>query len=167
MNRIFFFSLALVIALLGGCDSQDVERDSRDENYVHVKGEDAEMNAAIAQAKATFPQFVSALREKKPSHRTFGVKKPYATPSGGQEHMWIEEVTEIDGGFVGVIANEAYDTREVHYGQRVRFAAGEISDWKYVDGNVLVGGYTIRYFVNRMSPEEKKALEKEIGCQIR
>lgn len=167
MNQIFFFSLALLVALLGGCDSQGNERDSRDSHYVHVKSDDAEMNAAIAQAKATFPQFVSALREKKPSCRDFGVKKPYATPSGGQEHMWIDDVAEVDDAFEGTIVNEAYDTIEVRNGQRVRFSAAEISDWKYVDGNVLVGGFTIRYFVNRMSPEEKKALEKEIGCEIR
>lgn len=49
----------------------------------------------------------------------------------------------------------------------VRFTPTEISDWKYVDGDLLVGGYTIRYFFERMSPEEKAALEKEAGFRVR
>ena len=167
MNRLCLFTFLLLMTLLPGCDSRDLDRDRSDANYVHVKEDDAAMNAAIAQAKATFPRFVSALRSPKPSDRDFGVKKPYATPSGGHEHMWIEDVKESNGAFEGIIANDAYDTLLVKNGQRVRFTADEISDWKYIDNNVLVGGFTIRYFVDRMSEQEKKAMEKEVGFQIR
>lgn len=167
MNRVCLFTLLVFLAVFPGCDSRELDRDEKDANYVHVKEDDAAMNAAIARAKATFPQFVAALKSPKPSYRGFGVKKPYATPSGGQEHMWIEDVKESNGAFEGTIANDAYDTLLVKNGQRVRFAADEISDWKYLDNNVLVGGFTIRYFVDRMSQKEKQELEKEAGFQIR
>ena len=156
-----------MIAGHASCDVKSIKRDARDSNYARVTDDDGAMNAAIAKAKATFPQFVSALRSQKATFRDFGVKKPYATPSGGYEHMWIDEIKEADGAFEGVIANDAYDTRLVKIGQRVGFSESEISDWKYVDGDALVGGFTIRYFVERMTPEEKRAIEKEAGFQIR
>jgi uncharacterized protein YegJ (DUF2314 family) len=166
MNKSTALLLASLTLLLASCNRQ-ISRDSRDSNYARVTEKDADMNAAIAKAKATFSQFQSALREGKPSCTDFGVKKPYPTPSGGHEHMWIEDVKEVEGGFEGVIANDANDTRVVKNGQKVRFSASEISDWKYVDGGFLVGGYTIRYFTDRMSPEEKRALEKDAGFKIK
>lgn len=157
----------MAIALNPACDSRNIKRDERDPNYARVTDADSAMNAAIAKAKASFPDFVAALRNPKPAYRDFGVKKPYATPGGGEEHMWIEDIKQLDRGFEGTIANDANDTRLVKIGQRVSFSAAEISDWKYVDGDLLVGGFTIRYFVDRMTPEEKMALEKEAGFRIR
>ncbi|MFL5381755.1 MAG: DUF2314 domain-containing protein [Longimicrobiaceae bacterium] len=159
--------LVVAAAVLAACDAKRVERDARDPNYTYVGDEDAAMNAAMARAKATFSDFVTALRSGNPAYRDFAVKKPYATPAGGGEHMWIENIREVAGGFEGTIANDANDTRLVKYGDTVRFTPAEITDWKYVDGDLLVGGYTIRYFVERMSPEEKAALEKEAGFRVR
>jgi len=164
--RLILVSIAAAAALTA-CGAKGLERDARDPNYTLVQDEDAAMNAAIARAKATFPDFVTALRSGNPAYHDFAVKKPYATPDGGVEHMWIESIREVAGGFEGTIANDANDTRLVEYGQQVRFAPAEVSDWKYVNGDLLVGGYTIRYFVERMSPDEKQALEKEAGFRIR
>jgi len=167
MRQIILPFLIVLLAPLIGCNPKNIDRDARDKNFTHVKSEDAEMNAAIAEANATFPKFLSALRDRKPTCRDFGVKKPYATPGGGNEHIWIADINELDGEFEGTISNDAYETKLVKNGQRVRFSASEISDWKYVDADVLVGGFTIRYFVNRMTPEEKDALEKEVGFRIK
>ena len=57
--------------------------------------------------------------------------------------MWIEVLEEAKGGLKGRIANEAEETREVKIGQMVSPTLPEISDWKYLDGNKLVGGFTI------------------------
>jgi uncharacterized protein YegJ (DUF2314 family) len=42
----------------------------------------------------------------------------------------------------------------------------EISDWKFIDGKRLVGGYTIRYFYERMSPKEREDFLKEAGFDL-
>ena len=51
-------------------------------------------------------------------------------------------------------------------GDSVSLNITEISDWKYQDGKKLVGGYTIRYFVDRMSPKEKAEFLKEAGFEL-
>jgi uncharacterized protein YegJ (DUF2314 family) len=80
--------------------------------------------------------------------------------------MWIEVVEEERGVLKGRIANDAEDTREVKIGQMVSVKISEISDWKYQDGNKLVGGYTIRYFIEKMSPKERQAFLKEAGFEL-
>jgi uncharacterized protein YegJ (DUF2314 family) len=141
-------------------------RSKEGNNYTQVASEDAAMNAAIAKAKATADDFIRALHTQKPGTKDYFVKKPYRTPSGNGEHMWIEVLEEEQGVLKGRVANEAEETREVKMGQSVSLKISEISDWKYQDGNKLIGGFTIRYFVEKMSPKEREAFLKEAGFDL-
>lgn len=159
--RLLIIMLALGVTGLAGCS-----RSNEGGNYVDVKDDDAAMNAAIAKAKATSAGFITAFHAQKSGTKDFFVKKPYRTPKGSQEHMWIEIHEEHDGVLKGVVANDAEETREVKMGDEVTLSISEISDWKYQDGKKLIGGYTIRYFVDRMSPKEREEFLKENGFEL-
>lgn len=161
MNKII--SLLFISATLAfiGC-----KQPKEGANYQDVRDDDAAMNAAIAKAKATSADFVVALHAQKPGTHEFSVKKPYPTPSGSQEHMWIDVTNETDGVLKGIIVNEAEETRAVTNGQKVTLNISEISDWKYIDGKKLVGGYTIRYFLDHASPKEREAILKDGGFEL-
>jgi uncharacterized protein YegJ (DUF2314 family) len=161
MRAFFPVLVAAAFCVLAGCS-----RSKEGDNYTHVRAEDTAMNAAIAEAKRTAGDFVAAFHEQKPGTKDYFVKKPYPTPSGGQEHMWIAVLDETNGVIKGRVANEAEETREVKMGQTVSLKISEISDWKYQDGKKLVGGYTIRYFVEKMSPKEREAFLKEAGFEL-
>src|SRR5579862_1478427 len=118
----------LGFAALTGCS-----KNKEGGNYTSVSDDDTAMNAAIAKAKETSADFVTAFRAQKPRTTGFSLKKPYRTPKGGGEHMWIDIVGEKDGDFIGVVANEAEETHEVKMGQKVVVKLSEISDWKYQD----------------------------------
>jgi len=152
---------AMAVVAFTGCS-----RSKEGGNYTAVEADDAAMNAAMAKAKSTVDEFITAFHAQKSGTTDFDVKKPYKTPSGGQEHMWIEVQEEQGGVLVGIIANEAEETREVKNGQKVTLKTSEISDWKYLDGRKLVGGYTIRYFVEQMAAEERAAFLKAAGFEL-
>lgn len=154
---------AIAVVLGSGC-SRSEEKET--ETYKYVQAEDQAMNAAIAQAKESSADFLRAFHEQQPGTKDFYVKKPYVTPSKGHEHMWIEVTAEKNGVLSGLIANDAEDTREVKLGDVVSVKISEISDWKYQKGNKLIGGYTIRYFINNMSPNEKSEFFKEAGFEL-
>lgn len=135
-------------------------------NAPSVPSEEAALNAAIATAKATSGDFVKAFHEQKPGTRGFHVKRPYPTPAGEVEHMWIRISSETNGVLNGTVVNEAEVTRAVKMGEKVSFPLSEISDWKYVDGKKLIGGFSIRYFYERMSPQEKEQFLKEAGFEF-
>jgi len=123
------------------------------------------MNAAIEKARATVNDFVEAFHAKKPGTKEFYVKKPYPIPAGGHEHMWIAVTDERDGILKGTIANDAEETSEVKLGQEVSLKLSEISDWMYEDGKKLVGGYTIRYLIDKMSPKERETFLNKMGFE--
>src|SRR5207302_1446863 len=125
-----------------------------DKNFIHVQDTDPAMSAAITTAKKTSSAFMEALRHPKPSFHDFNVKKPYPAKPSVNEHMWIADIQEVGDHLEGHIANEPYETTAIKFGQAVSVKLDEISDWKYLDGNRLVGGYTIRYFFERMNDAE-------------
>jgi|ERR1041385_123843 uncharacterized protein YegJ (DUF2314 family) len=160
MRLIAIVSLWATILFVGCSKSKDSA------NYVHVKDNDAAMAAAIDRARATAQDFVTAFRAQKPGTANFFLKKPYPTPSGSSEHMWIKVTGESDGVFQGIVSNDAEETRQVKIGQKVLVKTNDISDWKYEDGKKLIGGYTIRYFVEKMSKAEREAFLKEAGFEL-
>jgi uncharacterized protein YegJ (DUF2314 family) len=162
MKRVgIFILMALMVTAFCSCSKQKEEG-----NFEHVADDDAAMNAAIAKAKATSPDFIAAFHAQKPGTSHYCVKKPYPTPKGGDEHMWIDLLTETNGVLEGTIENDAEETREVKIGQKVKLRIDEISDWMYEDGNRLIGGYTIRYFVDKMSPKERENFLKNVGFEL-
>ena len=133
---------------------------------VPVKKDDPAMSAAIETAKASSPDFIRAFHAQLPGTKGFYVKKPYPTPSKGVEHMWIAVTAETNGTIYGTIANDAEETTIVKCDDAVSLNVSEISDWKYQSGKKLVGGYTVRYFIDRMSPKEKADLLKEADFEL-
>lgn len=162
ITRIMFLLLAMAAMLAWpGCS-----RTKQPDSMTMVSKDDPAMNAAIAKARATSGDFVKAFHEQRNGTSDFYVKKPYPTPDGSKEHMWIEVSSEADGVFTGRISNDAEFTRDVKFGQEVTVKIEEISDWKYTDGRKLMGGYTIRAALERMSPEEREQLLKQGGFEL-
>src|SRR5262245_49277313 len=133
MLKLFVIPVTMMSVAIAGCSSS-----KEGANYTHVSASDAAMNAAIEKAKSSSGDFLAAFRAQQPGTSEFYVKKPYRTPSGGVEHMWIAVSSEQNGELKGRIANDAEDTREVTMGQPVSLKISEISDWKYQKGKKLI-----------------------------
>ena len=119
-----------------------------------IEGEDAEMNAAIAEARRTFSQFRQALEEDWqrmiPIIDRPLIKARFVSASTGKiEHMWVE-VTNFDGEqTVGDLANEPGDIPELSAGDEVRVAPADVTDWVYWESGNAVGGFTLAVLERR------------------
>lgn len=131
-----------------------------------VTSEDASMNSAIAKARQTLSNFDKSFQSKKPEYTDFAVKKPYKTDDGGHEHMWIALISIEDRGYKGYVNNDAEKTHEVKYGDTVFVGKKEITDWMYLENNVLRGGYTIREIRSHLTSEERSKMDEELGFKI-
>ena len=80
--------------------------------------------------------------------------------------MWIAVTEIINGNYRGMVNNDAEQTNEVKYGDTVIVRKNEITDWMYLDNNVLKGGYTIRELLNQMDKKEQEKMKKEMGFII-
>jgi uncharacterized protein YegJ (DUF2314 family) len=155
--------------VLTACDSKksrgDIVRREGQPDYIQVPDKDPEMDKAIQTARDTVDTFIAALRSRTAAQTNFTVKKPFK--DGEQvEHIWLSDASFDGTQFSGRVDNEPMDVKNVKMGQTASAARNEISDWFYVDGGKLVGGYTIRVLHARMSPEERKDFNAHAGFKI-
>lgn len=123
------------------------------------------MNAAIAKAKATVPQFIKVLRSPGKHQTDFSIKYPYKD-GDKVEHMWINDLTYDGKTFHGTVGNDAEQVSNVKLGDKADIPATEISDWMYVENGKLVGGYTIRVMRDTMSAKERADLDASLPFKI-
>jgi uncharacterized protein YegJ (DUF2314 family) len=168
--RLLLALLVLTTAL--ACDDKkktksgdDVVKRPGQPDYVKSK-DNAVLERAVAKAKQTQGDFRSALAAPKPSHKAFAIKKPFPTPAGHEEHIWLNDVRWDGTSYRAVVNNEPVDTKAVKLGDAVTVKPEEISDWMYLDGKRLVGGYTIRALHAEMPEAQRKEFTEQTGMEV-
>jgi len=127
--------------------------------------DDPRMKEATDMARRTVGTFLQALQEPRPSQSRFGVLMP-VTDGKHTEDVWIAPVT-YDGRYLRGRIDEAPESATgLKIGDEVTAEPSTISDWMYVDGKKLVGGYTFRVLRDRVTPSERKELDREVNVEI-
>tara|TARA_Y100000589_G_scaffold327285_1_gene368803 strand:+ start:63 stop:515 length:453 start_codon:yes stop_codon:yes gene_type:complete len=144
-----------------------IQRDSHPD-YVRIGNEETDklMQRAIQKAQATCPQFIEVLQHPKPEYQTLSFKMPFSVHSGGREHIWIVKPSWDGKQLSGTVGNDPVDTTEVQLGQIIHASTDPITDWMYVENNILHGGYTIRVLYHTNPPQTQKAMNKDLGFKI-
>ena len=130
MIRAALAATALLLAP-AGLSAQDAEGDP----IMQFESMDAQMNAAIAKAQATMPEFLERL-DNPPAGATHFVFK---FPLEGYAEGW-------------------------NFGDPVRVPISDISDWGYVDRTgVAQGHYTVRVMIDHMEPAAAAETRRQYG----
>ncbi len=164
----FLGLVVITLSLQSGAGAQDKDKDKGSKpppDVVYVPENDKEMNEAMDKARKTADEFVKLFQKRQKSQSEFAVK--VAIREGKKvEHFWVA-ISEFDGKqFKGIINNDAELATTVKAGDEVKVDKDKIGDWMYVDKKKLIGGYTVRVLRNRLSPEERKALDESIPYKI-
>ncbi|MGE3804545.1 MAG: DUF2314 domain-containing protein [Gemmataceae bacterium] len=113
---------------------------------VMIEDDDPRMQAAVAEARARFPEFVRAFEQRR-SDQCFSIKAPFRDGSA-TEFMWLT-VTGIENHIIlGELDNDPVNVKNVRSGSRVRIPEDEINDWLICDQQNMVGGFTIEVLKN-------------------
>ena len=139
--------------------------DTASQTYT-VTPEDPEMNSAITKAKRTIAEFDEALNRNDTFLTDFAIKKRYPTADNGGEHIWVAILNIENGNYRGIVNNDAEKTTQVKYGDTVIVKKSEITDWMYLDKNLLKGGFTIREIRNHLDKTEKAKMDSSLGFKI-
>lgn len=164
MKYFLFFVFATSLHLTSFGQQDVIEREGEPDIY-NTDSDDAEMNEAIDQSRATFKDFSAAFDNRKPTQAYFSIKMAFPTETGS-EHIWLSDVTKTKETFYGKIDNLPTEVTSVQFGQIIEIDPSKISDWFYVDNGKLIGGLTIRVVRDRMTPEERKQFDEEYGVII-
>ncbi len=111
---------------------------------VQVEATDAEMNAAIAQARATLPDFWTALGQHDATTDMFALKVAFPYGLDNHEHIWCQEVSRASTGISATVGNAPEAPVGVKLGDRVTVNEADVSDWMYTRDGKIIGAYTLR-----------------------
>lgn len=113
--------------------------------------QDKAMNAAIAEARRTLPEFWRM-------HAQVGgdkasLKVAFPIPRGGNEHMWLGGIERDGDKVTGVLLNVPRDV-DHKKGQTLTIDMSRVSDWHIEKNGRMWGNYTTRVMVDQMSAED-------------
>lgn len=135
-------------------------------NVVDVRTDDPGMLDAIATARRTAPQFLAWL-DAHPGDASLALKAALPATNGSVEHVWLIDIRrDGDDALSGVIENVTATLANHATGDRVRVAIAELTDWKYVETDVMQGGFTIRYFLARMPRRQRERMLAALPFRI-
>jgi uncharacterized protein YegJ (DUF2314 family) len=132
---------------------------AREPRVTYVDENDPEMKAAIDKARESLPDFIQALKSPKPTQSMFSIKAPFSDGEDS-EHIWLTPVSYDGEKFHGTISNRPDKLTNVRLGTKVTLEPKQLSDWMYLEGKRLVGGYTIRVLRKKMSDQERMEFDR-------
>jgi uncharacterized protein YegJ (DUF2314 family) len=174
MNK---FLAAIIFVFIIGCNSKNnqqantnplVRANSKDsaEMISGVDADDIKMNMAMSTAKATYNSFLQKFIDSCNGCEDFMVKMRFSDGDANVEHMWLSELKMKGNKLIGELVGTPEVIARLHPGDFIEVNKDSLSDWYYVQNGKMVGGYTIRYFYNKMSKEEQLKMEQDMGVEI-
>ena len=152
--------LVAVVAAFAGLGAPTAGAKAEDRSpVIDVNNGNAEMNAAIAKARATLPTFWASFEAPKPSETGHSLKVRFPTHRNNGEHIWIADVKKTaDGRYAGRFANEPRDLPGKRAGDVTEFKQADITDWMFTRNGKIVGGETIKPLLKSMPKADADAL---------
>jgi uncharacterized protein YegJ (DUF2314 family) len=123
----------------------------REEYYspiISVSSEDADMQAAVSEARRRWPEFVAAFEARSADETAFAIKAPFGEKDR-VEFMWVE-VTSIENDLIyGKLLNEPADLPGLHEGDRVTVPVADLNDFLCTINDAPVGAFTMKVLAER------------------
>ena len=154
------------VSCKGGNKNFESKYENGGDEVYGVKNEDKEMNAAIAEAIRTWPEFEKVMQAGDTSLQQFTVKMRFSYEGDNGEHMWLNDLHYKEGQLMGVLNSDPMYVESVKWGDTLKIQKDSVSDWMYIKNGKLIGGYTIRALYKKMSKEEQEQFKSEISFGI-
>ena len=135
----------------------------RRRDMVYLPEGHPEMAKAVAEARATLPEFRHLLASPQPGVANFGIKARFPVPGGGSEHCWVGDLEPRGAGFFGKLTNHPQSLHGLKLGSAVDVTEDMITDWAYSKDGVYHGHYTTKVLLPRMSRKLRKQVKQLYG----
>jgi uncharacterized protein YegJ (DUF2314 family) len=130
-----------------------------------ASGTDSELDAAIRQARDTLDEFSAKIATPHADRTFVALKVRFYPPDEPPQDIWVDGVTYTSGVFRGDMGDDI-PALKLEMGEKITIDEKDIVDWMIVEQGKLVGGYTIRLAVQRMSPEERERFLETLDYSI-
>jgi len=130
---------------------------------VKVSPHDADVNDAVARARATLPIFWASFAAWRPWETGHSLKIRVANDANDGEYIWVADVKTLgDGRYSGRFANTPMYLPGRQLRDAIEFAEADISDWMFMRNGRIVGGETIRLLLKSLPKADADALRSRL-----
>jgi uncharacterized protein YegJ (DUF2314 family) len=126
---------------------------------------DTGLAAAIEQARASLDTFIARITTPHADRTFVAVKVRFTPPGESPQDIWVDEVTYTDDTLRGNVGDDI-PALKLEAGEKITIDEEDILDWMIVEDGKLIGGYTIRLAVQRMSPAERERFLETLDYSI-
>ena len=119
--------------------SKVISRDG--EADVYFPTDEEALAEATKVAISRLPEFINRLNLEAGTY--FAVKVALPNSKNTLEHIWVDNLTHRDGKFFGKLANSPLDIPDMKLGSDIEISEEEIEDWVLMEGDDMVGGFSI------------------------
>jgi len=117
-----------------------------------VESEDPRMEAAVAEARARWPEFVQAFNQR--DGRLFSIKAPI-TAGDCTEFIWVK-VTGLEPEYIhGTLGNEPVDLQGLKMDDPIEIPLKDLNDWAFMRKGEPVGLFTTKAIAEIKKEREK------------
>jgi uncharacterized protein YegJ (DUF2314 family) len=155
MKTMFAALLLIATPTIGSAEN------AKHDPIINFSDTDADMNAAIADANRTLPQFFERLAAPADDETGFVVKYNL-TPASNAELIWAKDVAVNNGVITASLANAPL-ADGFALGDRVTIDRTLIVDWGYFKGNVMQGNFTTRVMLDKMPADQAASVRNALG----
>lgn len=145
--------------------AQEPAQGGKAKNKVYnIASQDAEMEEAIAQARATFDGFLKTHAKPPKGAEDFKIKVKFSE-AGNNEHIWVTPFVVTPKGFQGTLAGEPRYISYLDNGQDVSFTRADVSDWGYTLNGKQKGSYTVCVMFKHMPAADANRYRRDYGFE--
>jgi uncharacterized protein YegJ (DUF2314 family) len=126
---------------------------------------DREISQIAGDARDTLPGFFRHLNSKKSGENGFSVKYPLAADDGsgvGIEQVWLTGIQFKDGVYYGILAGSPTHLNGMKKGDKIIFDTEIITDWMYMQNGKIIGGYSIKYLLEKIPEDQRSEKEQKL-----
>ncbi len=137
------FEPSQIEKLMGG-DPLSIFDEPTFEPVIEVSDNDPRMAAAEKTARARWPEFVEAYRDRTPENADQFIVKAEFSEGDRSEFMWVTVTGIREDSLSGILTNDPHELVDIHRGASVEISRDRLNDWIYPgrDG-IPVGGFTL------------------------
>jgi uncharacterized protein YegJ (DUF2314 family) len=160
-------SVLLCVVLLFSCQkSSELTVSGGPAKVTAVRAEQmGEIERIAEDAQDTLPGFFRHLNRKGVGEEHFCVKYPFPADEGSgfaREQVWLTGIHFKDGAYYGILANTPQYASGMKKGDTLIFEIDGITDWMYIQGGKIIGGGSIKYFLEQIPEYQRNDSEWEL-----
>jgi uncharacterized protein YegJ (DUF2314 family) len=125
-----------------------------------VPASDTFASEVFTRAQRNVAMFIQGLRDHPGALSAFQIR---ATDGDQSEAVWLTRVSYSAGRFSGVVEVAPTVVKTVAQGQYLTVNQGQITDWYQLQGQQMIGNYTLRVMLPSLPPEQAAAMAKGLA----